>query len=349
MFPLLPMYLGYPRAGSCCCVAAFASALALCGCYRFRNCRCRDFPCVKRILRWCGCDRFDDFSIVVVVHEALYSLAGSKNVMAIRLAAGRHKVSTDESNNGRFHQPLELFVEQGASDILVELVDARRKTTVASLKLDIMKDVLAPTEGYATVREREYAMKPKAKGIVNPRVRLTIRRDMLGAEEEGLLAGLGVSSPESTLMLREQLHKVAQQADTKRAAEPQQLSELELLVRGVAGPLEAFGKWGRVDTVYVAARGPPAHKKFTLGIWSDQRAHDAAKPMLDELEILRIESVVADPSRDDVFLLSYIQPDKVRKRMTFRRVDRSRDVWVDMLSLLIRKIREEREARKHKG
>lgn len=77
-------------------------------------------------------------------------------------------------------------MEQGTSHIGLELMDANSRKLLASMKLDPVKDVLEAPEGEKAVREREFAMKPKSKGILNPRVKLTIRRDMLGTEEEGL-------------------------------------------------------------------------------------------------------------------------------------------------------------------
>jgi len=315
--------------------------------YKCAKCRCRDVPCVKRLLRWCGCDGFDDFDIIIVVHEAVFSSAGSKVQTLVRLTAGRHQVSTDESSNGRFHQPLELFVEQGTSQIGIELMDASSRKVLASMKLDPARDVLEAPEGEKAVHERELVMKPKSKGVLNPRVKLTIRRDMLGTEEEGLLSNIHTATPETTMMLREQLHKVQPRYDAASpAGAPPSLSEVELLMRGCCGPLETFGKWGGREQVFVAARGPPAHKRYTLGVWSDRSAHEKGKPLKEEIDLLKVQSVQPDPSRDEVFIVSYVQLDKVKKRMTFARVDRSRDVWVEMLYLLIRKVRDEREARK---
>lgn len=321
------------------CTAVFAGCCALWGMYKCAKCRCRDVPCVKRLMRCCGCDAFDDFDIVIVVHEAMYTVAGGKRTTCIRLTAGRHQVCTDENSSGRFHQPLELFVEQGTSHVMLELMDASSRKVMANLKLDPLRDVLSVPDREKAVQEKEFAMKPKSKGVINPRVKLTIRRDMLGTEEEGLLSNIQTSTPETTMLLREQLQRAQPTADSMA-------SEVELLMRGCSGPLETFGKWGSRERVYVAARGPPAHKRYTLGIWPDRNSHDKGKSLTEEIDLLKVQSVQPDPSRDEVFIISYVQLDKVKKRMTFARVDRSRDVWVEMLYLLIRKVRDDREARK---
>jgi len=66
--------------------------------------------------------------------------------------------------------------------------------------------------------------------------------------------------------------------------------------------------------------------------------------------LLRVSAVAPDPGRPDVFLLSYVDKDKRQQKATFNRIDRGRDVWVELLSILVTKVHENhKETKKKKG
>ena len=63
--------------------------------------------------------------------------------------------------------------------------------------------------------------------------------------------------------------------------------------------------------------------------------------------MLKVQSVQADPTRTNVFVVNYFDEHRVGQRLTFRRIDRARDVWVEMLQLVITKAHASRKAMKH--
>merc|ERR1719362_1431093 len=93
-------------------VAPLVLALTLCGCYKVATCRARDCWCLKSWLRYSGTDEFDDFELVVLVHDVSVTSSSRLNY-AVRLTAGAHKVTTDSSQRGIFQQPMSIWVEQG--------------------------------------------------------------------------------------------------------------------------------------------------------------------------------------------------------------------------------------------
>merc|ERR1719359_306787 len=99
------------------------------------KCRMRDCTCVKRLLRWTGTDEFDDFELMILVHEAIFEHKDAKITTVVRVTAGAQTVSTDPNTNGIFQQPLHVLVEQGTDHIVVDLIDTRSRV-LATLPLD---------------------------------------------------------------------------------------------------------------------------------------------------------------------------------------------------------------------
>jgi len=320
--------------------------LAVCGCMKCARFRMRDCSCIKHCLRVTGCDTFDDFEMWVHVHEVIYTTRASKLSTAVRLIAGDQQVTTDANTRGIFHKPLSIFITQGTEALVVELLDAHEMKVLATCKFDIVKDIL---EHANNLKDKVYPMKPKSKGVVNTKVKLTMVLDMDSEQEKGLLEGIAGEddgiSPETGFLLRQELNKaVAQPRDSTAelvADAPQ--SEIDLLARGCVGPLEMFGTWGRRNAVYAAVLGPPAERKYVLALWNDEHEFRKHQRSTKELELLRIESVMPDPNRDNVFIINYVDKDKRRQRFNFQHLDRNRDVWVEMLTLLIRKVRAEKD------
>merc|ERR1719215_772003 len=186
-------------------------------------------------------------------------------------------------------------------------------------------------------------MKQKQKGVLKPNIRLTL------AETDGddsLLQSLhiGDHNPETDLMLRQQLAKSQKSPKDGQHGEP--VSELDLLCQACSGPLDLFGSWGKRETVYIAIHGPPASKRYQLGVYKDKNECDRKGKAQPEVDLLKVASVQPDPARPEVFVLVYVDADKIKKRLQFRRIDRARDVWVEMLQLLIKQVHEERATKK---
>lgn len=351
-------------------VAAILACFVTCGIYRCCQCRARECCCIKRLMRATGADKFDDFEATVLVHEAIYTASTRINTK-VRVTAGTHSVTTDESSKSVYQQPLAIFVAQGTEEVAVELISNNR--VLAVKHLSVMKDILEPK---ARGNETLYQMKQKNKHTLNPKIRLTILLQTDNELENGMLQAMHVS-PEAGLILRQQWHKEQEHeasmstmpgsaaargaaaiesgagASESEASSPdKQPSKIQLLMKACAGPLDKFGNWGSRSQVYVAVRGPPEHKKYTFGMWATHADYEADKQPLEEVEILKIASVAPDPNkrRQEVFIVEYVDHAHARQRLTFRRLDRGRDVWVEMLQVLIQTVhatKDERHGREH--
>merc|ERR1719264_2016014 len=290
-------------------------------------------------MRLTGTDKFDDFEMMMLVHDIQCTTSKHKLTTLVRVTAGLQVVETDESSKGIFQQPLSIFVEQGTDVVNIELLNYRDRKVLAGLKMDILKDILERKEGR---HEQVMPMKQKNKGVLNPRIKLSIILESQNEAEKGLLSGIDLGQ-EANMMVMSQLRKVVTEAD--KAGE--QLSELDLLCKGCQGPLDMFGSWRSQDQVFVAVMFPPESKRYILGIWKDKADYERGVKANPEIDLLKIISVQQDPGRSEVFVMNYIESGtKAKKRLTFRRLDRARDVWVDMFQLLIKLVHEQKELRK---
>jgi len=227
----------------------------------------------------------------------------------------------------------------------VELIDVYNSAACAEFRWDPEKDVLNVEEHEA---ETLYPLKvTKGKEVLNPRLKMSVFVSTGGADEEkALLPNLGVSV-ETNLMLSQQIKKVLaeEEQEGKKAAD---LSELEVLVKGTAGPLELYESWGSTRDVWVAVRGPPETRYFRMGIWEHKEKQERGESPELDVNLLKVLSIAPDPSRPEVFTLAYVDDAKIRQRLTFKRLDRNRDVWVEMLRVLIEMIRKDKDHKRRK-
>lgn len=334
--------------GSCLLIlgGSALAVLTLCGICKCAGCRMRDCGCIKRFLRSTGTDKFDDFEMLVVIQESTFTSSKAKMHTCVRIKAGSQVVMTNEVSKGVGGETLSIFVEQGTDAIIVDLMDAREKKVLGTLKLDPVKDLI---ENKAAIgKEHLYVLKQKSKNILNPKIKMSFHLDWGEDEEKGLLSD--TVSKETDLLIRSQLQKqVAQSPNSGEGGENDEpghaMSKLEMMVKGCAGPVDMFGSWGMSSTVWIAIDGPPSRKKHTLCIYKDEKSKLKGAAPTTEIDLLKILSVQPDPGRPEYFILNYVDASKVKKRMTFRRVDRARDVWVEMFTILITILREEKESK----
>merc|ERR1719487_2485733 len=180
-------------------------------------------------------------------------------------------------------------------------------------------------------------MKQRGKGARNPKIKLTMVIQQDEDVEKGLLAG---ASSDVDNLVRLQLAK-ARGAGQYLPGEG--LSEMDVLKEACAGPLELFEGLGKTSNVWVSILGPPNARRWVLGIWSDKHDFDMKRHAIQEIDLLRIQSVQADPTRHHVFVLNYFDDSRVRQACTFRRMDRARDVWVEIVHLLVQKVHDKRK------
>merc|ERR1719310_1305131 len=92
--------------------------------------------------------------------------------------------------------------------------------------------------------------------------------------------------------------------------------------------------------------GPPVSRRWALAIWKSKHDFENKKRASQEMELLKIQSVQPDPTRNHVFVINYYDDSRVRQVCTFRRVDRDRDAWVELLRRLVTAAHEARKATK---
>jgi len=315
--------------GPCAVLAVVGMITALCGCIRCSRWSLRDIALIKHLYLWIGQDKFDDFELIMFVHEAMFEKQG-KTTTYVNVKAGAHCIRTEESPSHIFQQPLHIIVEQGVETIVVELMDTRH-TCMATLHLDVLDQIITPK---VLNPEVVYFMKQKAKGVLQPKIQLTMVVNNPDDAASGLVDH-GALSSDVDLLVRQQLLKARRQHGDEEVT-----SELDVLKDACAGPLEIFQGMGRSNEVHVAVIGPPISRRWVLGVWRDQESFANKEKTLHEVDLMKIESIQADPKRNHVFVVNFFDELRNRNQMTFRRVDRARDVWVEILHLMIMKARE---------
>lgn len=291
---------------------------------------------LRRFLRLSGHDSFDDFELMILVHEAEFESKEAKFATVVRITAGSHSVKTDSNSNGIFQQPLHITVEQGSDEVVVDLLNSHGQV-LATTSLD-SADLLRPD---SLKPEMVCAMKQRSKKLRNPKIKLSMVVYKDEDVEKGLLASGSVTS-DVDILVRQQLRK-AKDEGTRRSAEGG-FSEMEVLRHACCGPLEVFEGLGKTHTLYVGVLGPPATRSWKLCFWTDQHNFEARELPLREVEVMKIQSVQADPSRHHVFVINFFDETRMRQTLTLRRMDRARDVWVEILHLLVTKCRDSHAA-----
>lgn len=323
-------FLGVP----CACLGSILAIFAICGCVRCMKCRTRDCGCLKRCFRVTGHDKFDDFEFLMLVHEAIFEHRGAKMTTVVRVTAGLHTVRTDPNSNGIFQQPLTIFVEQGTRQIVVDLMDTNGRV-LASLCLDPQDNILTPKNMSS---EQVFNMKQNNKTIRNPKMKLSMVVSTGNDAELGLVSGVRT---DVDILVRQQLLKAKEVGKANNSGKSDEdLSEMEVLKEACCGPLEIFEGLGKTSSVHVAIVGPPTSRRYVLGIWDDKHDFESKRKAIEEVDLLKIQSVQADPTRHHVFVVNYFDEGRVPQTLTFRRIDRARDVWVEILYLLVTRARD---------
>lgn len=352
-----------------CCGGLCLGICALCGVYKLSQLRLRDCSCIKWCMRKCGCDDYDDFDLMMIVHAATYTTTSRRNV-CIRISAGRQSVQTNSSSKGIFQEALQVFVEQGTQTLNVDMMDG--KTIVASVKLKVSETILKG----GTIREKEFPMQSKVKGIVSPCVKLTASTHQDIDVEKAILTDMNLSR-ETEILLHQQLQK-GQDKGTKpleaglplssvrsgslvskmpsAAGKPSSGSErereherpksaIEVIAQGLRGNLELLGSMGGVSLVYAAVSGPPVQKKYCLCVYKDEKELSKGGQPQVQIELLKVLSIQEDPGRSDVFQINFVDNRKTRERVSLRRVDMPASTWVELLNKLVKLLREDREVK----
>lgn len=313
--------------------------LGMCFCWKMSRCRIRHCYCCKCFLRCIRWDKFDDFDLMVLVHQVTFESAEQKLHTKVRLTAGEHHVETDVTANGIFQQPLNIVLEQGCRQIELDLMTKGGKV-LASLTFDSREIInLDMSRNQPEVVHKMHQIKKK---VNNPRIKLTMVVGTEGDAEAGIMASSSGNS-DVKVLVRQQLNKAERDVHHGDGRDHGS-DEMEILKAACSGPLEMFESLGRTSQVYMGVVGPPEHRHYTAGIWHNEKDFgDGSRPNI-VIDMTRIESVQADPTRHHVFVINYFNEQRSRKSISFRRSDRARDVWVEILHLAITKVRELKNA-----
>lgn len=331
------------------CLRLLLACCALLGLFKCLQCRLRHCSLCRWCLRMTGLDKFDDFQLWITVHEMAFVSPEVSTTTRVRLVAGEHQAATDAVSGRSVGQVLEMTIEQGTEVLRVDIMDAYSSRVLASVDLNIQEDILEAKE---EILERTYDMQEKKKGIKNPRIKLSIKKDSEGKDEERGLAAPGPAPPAAAPAGGRPPAQVRFQRQTIEADAHSTLEEIssgQLMAR-CCGSLEMQSSWNSKELVYAAVKGPPQRKKYSLGVWkSENSCQNDDKEMLF-LDILRIVTVQNHPMSNEAFIINYAETQTEKKSVTFWVVDRPRDSWVKYLALMIQKCREMKGAeRTRKG
>jgi len=338
------MMVGIPAGGEMLTVlmAGCIACCALYGLHKLSQCRLRHCSCCRWFLRKCGTDPFEDFDLLVFVHEVSFTSAGQISTR-VRLTAGDQQVSTDGSKKKTFHQPLLISIEQGVKTLLVELVDDRRGKPLAKLEFDVVDDLLK-SKG---IQQRTFALRECSKEAVNTKAVLSIRKSKGDVEAEaGLLQGMmSEHDAETRMMLQHHLGQVQDDMDDDGVDMTDEDKRMRVLARGCSGPVEVVGSWGGKGKTHLAVLSPPESKKVSLGFWSEGANWSGGDPPKKEIILTRVRGVAPHPQKDDAFVISHCPSPQTKEDIMMYSLDRNRQVWVESLSMLVKMVHDHRKGK----
>lgn len=330
------------------CLAILVACCLAAGLYKCSQCRMRDCPCLKWCMLATGQDTFQDFNLFIIVHECFYTATDADLMTIVRITAGEQTASTD-AHKRVFQQPMAVLIEQGTEKLEVEIMDSWGSHRWAKMELE-MAEMLETLENEGGYREHTFNMKAVKRGFASPRIKLTIHKGKSEDVEKGLLSNIDVSEDHTGMMVLHHLQKVQEAEMLARGSIPAEeensgkvLSVGALLDAACSGELELLGAWGAKNKVWVDVRSRPQVKRSYIGVWSDKKDWENRREPTHMIYLLRIRSVQAHPSMDDSFMINEVLRSGSIQQYTFFHVDRSRDVWVQTLSLLINNERESKE------
>jgi len=75
--------------------------------------------------------------------------------------------------------------------------------------------------------------------------------------------------------------------------------------------------------------------KWRLGVWSDRKSFVETYAPTQEVYLLKVSSIQPDPEQVDTFVIRYYDSLRQEAELRFRKIDRSRDVWVESLRRIV--------------
>lgn len=313
----------------------------------------RNCSCIRWWLRTTGSDKFDDFDLFVQVHDISTGSPPGSSKYYVRLQAGDQDVSTTKQKKS-FHEVLSILIEQGTETLDIALMgDNGSVLAYSSIDID---DILA--EGQSD--QKTYHLTRKSKHVSAPTVTMTLFASTPGDTEDALADVGSGGDMETTFLMRQHLAQVQQQVQASGESgagagsrgsiigmDNTEHEVLTVLMQSCSGPVSIFGTLGVCKKRHIHIKGPPAIRRYVIGIWKDEKEVDknAAET---EIELTKVTNVACDPQKPDHFHINYIES-KVSRSMTLRTSDRNAKVWVESLMLLITRVRALKNHEKKKG
>lgn len=329
-------------------------------------------PCLGRILRRVGYDRFDTFELSVVVHR-VENIDQGAMATQVHVSAGQKTARTQESSKGDFHDTLMLQVEQGVAWLTVDLVKTKGSAILASTKIDVADKILNSCSqekgGAAGIYEERFRMSRKGSRVRldrDPVVVLTLIAAATVSERTHLLKGTDLETGDISTEYMQQLVKAkaakrekvkqekarsGEESNTDDVEDEEEEDPLQLLAETCRGPVEkTVGVWGSRKLRYLKVYKDPSEGWY-LGWWESRVQCDKGQAPKNSLRMMTVTSVDPDKALSDDFVLRYAtqKGSSSRTEMRLRAVDRSRGVWVEALRrfiILLRKDRSKKQATK---
>jgi len=88
--------------------------------------------------------------------------------------------------------------------------------------------------------------------------------------------------------------------------------------------------------------------KWRFAIWDSKAKWEACAIPTQEIDLLRISSVQDDPDQRNSFVIKYFDESRQPQEMHFRRIERSRAIWVESLRNIISAAHEDKRQHKEK-
>jgi len=345
--------------------ATFLAFCAMCGCKKaVQRFDIRDIWGVPEFLRMINYDTFDAFSLTIVVEKANYNDSVST---AIKITCGSNSVTTassDRTNNG-VQETVHLDVQQGCSQMRIEIIDTGRKGGhVLAFKKLSMDDIILMSD---SAEQQTITLKAKTKmSSVDPRVNMTFCamtldseddcRDVLDDVDENKL------SPEMQMLLMQASRKKRKSNDDGEvhtsSDEDEKRSKLELISDACKGRVKVSDMLGRQSEKYCAVvqlgkdgcptRFSPNSKAslvaWNLSWWATENDCLNNNLPLGKVSMLRVTNVYVLPDKPEDFCIRYVNKKKEKEELYLRKSDqKSREVWVESLHLFIEQLRASRK------
>lgn len=339
---VLDMALGRGGGGCFACIFALGAAFLLCRCCR---CRLRSLGCIRVLYRFLRIDTFPDVKLSVVISEV--SFTGDCSETFVRITAGDEVHETQHSTDGNYRESCELYVAQGTEVILVELCDSWGYTK-ATLPLDPIADLRLDSQDCGF--EKQTVAMDDVEGsedVTRARIQMAFYGESF-ADDTRFAHILEHVQEEDRVLVEQQLLMTYKANYGSLDPESGGPTEFELATKTCSGPVKIYGGWGSTREVYIAVLGPPRSADWVLGVWPDQESFEKGRDAQEKINLLRVLSVQAEPTRKDVFVVNFMVTRTQKQRLVMERIDRSRDVWVDMIKVVVNYVHERRARRQRR-